>query len=263
MLATRCGRGTKTTYVVRSSELEQFWGSLPTAMLSLFMATTGGEDWGAVAGPLVHTGLHYYFIFLVYIVFFIFVIMNALTSIFVDAAMVNSAKDEEQVIAEQMAQKKKYMEQVSVVFKMLSADDSTSSTELTQKQFMAHIDDPALEAFAANLEIDSSDLEQFFNILSSNGSHSVDLETFVVGCIKLRGMAKSMDLMDMMLQLKRHIELAGRWQKDQGEFQKKIQNDVTLVQRSVSKLTRAYASPTAQSGSITVFREHTPMTMEL
>lgn len=238
-------------------DIRWFWGSLGVAMLSLFLATTGGEDWGTVASPLVNAGVHYYFIFLVYIVFFLFVIMNALTSIFVDAAMVNSAKDEEQMMQEQMAQKKKYMHQVSEVFNKLNKDntDKDHSNELTLHQFMMHIGDPALDAFAIELEIDSEDLEQFFNILSSNGTRSVDLETFVVGCIKLRGMAKSMDMMDMMLTLKRHITDTARYFQDQGEFQKKIQNDVVLLQRSVTKLSRVSASVAAESGSTAHFRD--------
>merc|ERR1712039_1048728 len=43
-----------------------------------------------------------------------------------------------------------------------------------------------------------------------NGNRPVDLETFVVGCIKLQGMARSMDLMDVMLsQRKAHDEIRG------------------------------------------------------
>lgn len=56
-----------------------------------------------------------------------------------------------------------------------------------------------MTAFALTLGIEATDLDQFFTILSANGSRNVDLETFVVGCIKLRGMAKSMDVLECVL----------------------------------------------------------------
>merc|ERR1719265_1268164 len=55
-----------------------------------------------------------------------------------------------------------------------------------------------MHAFAQSLEIDTSDTKQFFCILSDHGKRTVDIETFVVGCIKLKGQAKSMDLMDLV-----------------------------------------------------------------
>merc|ERR1712217_592270 len=60
-----------------------------------------------------------------------------------------------------------------------------------------------MHAFAKSLEIDITDAKQFFLILSGNGRRTVDIETFVVGCIKLKGTAKSMDLMDLMYSHKR------------------------------------------------------------
>merc|ERR1719401_3271473 len=53
-------------------------------------------------------------------------------------------------------------------------------------------------AFCSSLDIELLDVDLFFNVLSSNGRRSVDLETFVVGCIKLRGLAKSMDLIELI-----------------------------------------------------------------
>merc|ERR1712232_1201759 len=60
-------------------------------------------------------------------------------------------------------------------------------------------------AFCTSLEIDATDVAQFFSILSAGGNRSVDVETFVIGCIKLKGYAKSMDLMDLTIQQKNHF----------------------------------------------------------
>eukprot|EP00747_Dinoflagellata_sp_TGD_P099273 gnl/TRDRNA2_/TRDRNA2_167691_c1_seq1.p1 gnl/TRDRNA2_/TRDRNA2_167691_c1~~gnl/TRDRNA2_/TRDRNA2_167691_c1_seq1.p1 ORF type:complete len:124 (+),score=24.96 gnl/TRDRNA2_/TRDRNA2_167691_c1_seq1:174-545(+) len=56
------------------------------------------------------------------------------------------------------------------------------------------MDGGELEAFAASLHIDTSDLEQVFRLLSNDGRDSVDVDSFVMGCMKIKGTAKSMDV---------------------------------------------------------------------
>jgi len=65
--------------------------------------------------------------------------------------------------------------------------------------------DLRMYAFAKSLDIDIADAKQLFQILSNNGWRSVDIDSFVVGCIRLKGAAKSMDLMDLMRSHKRSI----------------------------------------------------------
>merc|ERR1712110_791887 len=50
-------------------------------------------------------------------------------------------------------------------------------------------------------------LGAFFEVLSAKGSKKVDLDTFVQGCIKLRGSAKSMDMSQVMIQQQAANEL--------------------------------------------------------
>lgn len=52
-------------------------------------------------------------------------------------------------------------------------------------------------AFAQLLEIDALNVSRFYESLSCGGTRAVDLDSFVVGCIRLKGGAKNMDLMDM------------------------------------------------------------------
>merc|ERR1719240_368503 len=68
---------------------------------------------------------------------------------------------------------------------------------------MNHINDPKMIAFATELDVEPVDLEHFFMELSGNGKNDIDLETFVVGTIKLRGYAKSSDMMESLVLLQR------------------------------------------------------------
>merc|ERR1712160_76935 len=76
--------------------------------------------------------------------------------------------------------------------------DSDNSGSITYDEFIIALEDPSMVSFALEMGIDLPDIKQFFAVLSSNGQRGVDLETFVVGCIKLKGAAKSMDLMDLV-----------------------------------------------------------------
>merc|ERR1711943_25896 len=61
--------------------LEKYWGTLALAIKSLYMSTTGGADWSVIADALdgVGDGI-YWWLFVLYILFYNCVIVNALTS---------------------------------------------------------------------------------------------------------------------------------------------------------------------------------------
>jgi len=48
------------------------WGRLTTAMLALYMASTGGDGWRSMANALIPVGYPFYILFLLYISFFLF-----------------------------------------------------------------------------------------------------------------------------------------------------------------------------------------------
>merc|ERR1712048_269667 len=60
-------------------DIVKYWGSVPKAMLALFMASTSGESWSYIAEPLRSVGPLFYSVFLLYLAFFFFVVTNTLT----------------------------------------------------------------------------------------------------------------------------------------------------------------------------------------
>lgn len=173
-----------------------YWNGLSVSMLSLYMSSTGGTDWEPVAMPLYHAGTVYYFAFLFYIAFFLFVIMNTVTSLFVDSIARAANKDDAQLIQDQLSSKDEFVEKIRALYAEMDTD---ASGEVTFDTFRKCLSDPRVLAFASCLDIEISDMQQFFNILSANGTRPVDGNTFVVGCIKLRGEARSVDVMDILI----------------------------------------------------------------
>merc|ERR1712190_459612 len=74
-------------------KLRRYWGSLPSSMISLFMASTGGEDWFYISEPLAKVGMAVYLLFIFYMAMFLFAVTNAITSLFVEATMTRAAQD--------------------------------------------------------------------------------------------------------------------------------------------------------------------------
>ena len=137
-----------------------------------------------------------------FIAFYFFVVVNAVTSYFVESARQHGERDQEHVVHRQVQRKREYEAKLETLFAEM---DDDGSGDVSLEEFLKHLREPTMLAFAQSLDLDATDLEQFFSILSVNGKRPVDLETFVMGCIKLRGMARSVDLIDMLLSQKTAI----------------------------------------------------------
>jgi len=172
------------------------WTSVPQAMYTLFKVSTGGVSWGEVSDPLLILGWPTFGIFLLYVALFMFVMANAVTAIFVSSADEYAKKDEQNMIADQLAAKRNYMDQVNELYEEM---DSDNSGEVTRSEFLKFMSDPRMATFASSLNIEPVEMNQFFDVLSGRGKNPVDLETFVDGCIRLRGPARSMDVVDLIL----------------------------------------------------------------
>lgn len=176
--------------------LDDAWGSVLQAMYTLFKVSTGGVSWGEVSDPMFHMGWQMLGMFLIYMAFFMFVMTNVVTAIFVSSAEEYASKDEHAMMLDQLQAKQKYVQQVIPLYLEMDRDNNG---EVTKAEFQKYISDPRMAAFATNLDIDTMDLHQFFHVLSGGGEMPVDLDAFVDGCIRLRGTARSLDVYDLKI----------------------------------------------------------------
>ncbi len=121
------------------------------------------------------------------------VIVNTLTALFVETSLSNAERDHAKLLKEELNKRDEYVKEVRRLFLWADADgDGELSLEEFQRVLNRHEHD--LMIFASSLRVEIDDLETVFNLLSHDGQQKVDVEAFVVGCIRVRGMAKSSDL---------------------------------------------------------------------
>merc|ERR1712032_320465 len=112
-----------------------------------------------------------------------------------------------------ISNKELYINRFKSLFQTLDCDNSGF---VTKGEFEQVMDEPLLQAFFASLEIDASDALNLFQLLESDIDHinhteeGIEMEDFVMGCLRLKGHAKSCDMALLMRDMKSiHRELRG------------------------------------------------------
>mmetsp|Transcript_20358 Transcript_20358/g.36388 ORF Transcript_20358/g.36388 Transcript_20358/m.36388 type:complete len:644 (+) Transcript_20358:87-2018(+) len=161
-------------------DVRRYCTSLPSIVFNLFQSMSGGLDWGQMAGPLVEvTGWPTALLFTAFIAFTVFVMMNVVTGVFVDAAQ-NSIKEEKE---------KDLLLRLKEAFVVMDEDNSRS---LTWKEFKKQLDHPRMIDYFKAVELDVTHARSLFMLLDS-GTGQVSLDDFVWGCLRLCGPARAID----------------------------------------------------------------------
>jgi len=174
-----------------STALSQDFGSVLDALLSLFGAICGGQDWFEFMMPLLDLDWFYGCTFIAYIFFMIFGVLNVVVGTFVDTAYQASQRDREYVVQCEVDRNKKYMEDIKTFF---NEADSDRSGMLTLEEFETHLQQDRVKAYFQALELDISQARALFMLLDSDGSNKIELEEFIGGCMRMKGDAKSIDV---------------------------------------------------------------------
>mmetsp|Transcript_29669 Transcript_29669/g.81204 ORF Transcript_29669/g.81204 Transcript_29669/m.81204 type:complete len:856 (-) Transcript_29669:194-2761(-) len=183
------------TGVTLTETFAKFYGGVPQTLLSLFMAVTSGVDWIELTVPLLQLHPGYVVLFSFYIAFITLSVMNVVTGVFVDSAYQVAQMDRDVVIQEELHSKEKYMRGLKDIF--LEADTDESGT-LSWEEFESHLEDQRVKAYLATLELDISEAYGLFKLLNITGDDEVAIDAFVMGCMRLKGPAKSIDVCTLL-----------------------------------------------------------------
>jgi hypothetical protein len=169
------------------------FGSVPEALVTLFESICGGLNWHEVYKPLLDRpgGIWAGVVFIMYVFFVYFGVLNVVTGAFVDSMRQVSEKDRDHVVELEMKRIGVLKRNMTELF---TAADTDESGSLCWEEFEAHLGDARVQAYFRTLEIDVSQARALFVLLDLEESDEVPIDRFVEGCMRMRGDAKSIDV---------------------------------------------------------------------
>jgi len=190
-------------------DIQEFYSSYPMTFFSLFMAITGGEDWWNFVKPLLDISPIYGIVFVLYISLMVLGTLNIITGIFVESATELSRMDRDLVTQSEQERTSAYMKELQRIFFEL---DTNRSGTISLEEFEQFVKKDTIRAHFSVLELDVSKAAQVFRLLDTDGSNEIQIDEFVVGCMRLKGLAKGIDMESLMLDNKRMMT---RWSNHQ------------------------------------------------
>jgi len=166
--------------------LVRYYGSLGDTVLTVYMSIFGGIDWGDILAPLrtqISVFLTPFFMF--YIAFATLCMLNVITGVFVESALLTAKQDQDTYM----------ISTVQVVFDDYDLDRNGRMSFL---EFQKSLTSPEMKQVLTLLEIDMSEAHGLFDLLDRENIGSISAQDFVLGCARLRGPAKALDLAILM-----------------------------------------------------------------
>eukprot|EP00747_Dinoflagellata_sp_TGD_P193994 gnl/TRDRNA2_/TRDRNA2_60900_c0_seq1.p1 gnl/TRDRNA2_/TRDRNA2_60900_c0~~gnl/TRDRNA2_/TRDRNA2_60900_c0_seq1.p1 ORF type:complete len:643 (+),score=124.77 gnl/TRDRNA2_/TRDRNA2_60900_c0_seq1:56-1984(+) len=204
------------------------YGSVQSAVLTLYQHVTGGPGWEESYDILVLTGPLYSLGLVFFVGFFQFAVFNILTGLFVEHAMKCAQPDKDELILEQ---RKSELEDKDAMEELCCELDADGSGSITLEEFDRHIRTPKGRHFLKFQGLDVEDAETFFQLISTaTDSEGVDVRAFADCILKMRGPASSMDMQIVHYETKMLARRTAKFESETSRVLKKVLNSLDGVQ---------------------------------
>jgi hypothetical protein len=190
-----------------SQWLEIMYGGVLQSILTLFRASTGGDDWAVAYEVIAQTGAFGALIYLVFIAFTQLALINIITGIFVESAMQTLRPDREMLT---MEQRRIESEHAAEMERLCRLGDADGSGTISPQEFEKMLARGRLPRLLTLLGLSKHHVVEFFTTMSELSPQTegeVDIRSFVQACMQLKGAATNFDVQMI------HAELRSMWQK--------------------------------------------------
>ncbi|CAE7943903.1 unnamed protein product, partial [Symbiodinium necroappetens] len=195
-------------------------------MLSLFMSICGGVSWENVLAPLKSMSVIWVLLYLFYIAFTYFAVMNVVTAVFCQSAIDGAQNDHASKVHAILSNKEEHLGKIRALFSQFGAEDGVITFDL----FREKIKSPEVRHYFQTLGLDVWDAWSFFKLLDEDAGGAVEIEEFLMGCLLLRGQATAMDVGKIINDQQWLI-------RNQGKFHAYMEVELRQLKEQVSILT--------------------------
>jgi len=184
----------------REKELRDLWdlyGTSTRSFWTMFEITLGGQGTEPTKG-LVNLHWSFTLFFLIYISGVVFAIICIIQALFLKDTLDVAADDAEAMVQEQMWKRKDTCAKLEEVFQ---AADTSGDGALSPEEFEDVLSIPQVRGYLELLELQVVEVQGLYNLLA-DVSGQIKSEEFVDGIMKLKGQARSMDIIAIMRDVK-------------------------------------------------------------
>eukprot|EP00929_Paragymnodinium_shiwhaense_P059629 TRINITY_DN29855_c0_g1_i2.p1 TRINITY_DN29855_c0_g1~~TRINITY_DN29855_c0_g1_i2.p1 ORF type:complete len:630 (-),score=101.30 TRINITY_DN29855_c0_g1_i2:127-2016(-) len=185
------------------SQIEAWYGSVMVAMVTLFQCVSGGENWSGPYNMIRQTGQLNASVFLFFIFFFLVAVWNIVTSLFIERTMECAKPDLEDLM---LQKRRKDQDDAKKLVALCDMIDDDGSRSISRQELEAFMDNEEFRQCFEVRGIDIKDATLFFHTLQAAAGltedSAVDIETFIGGCLRLKGLASSIDVQTLAFEAK-------------------------------------------------------------
>jgi hypothetical protein len=217
--------------------LYNYYGSSSKAVYTLFEVTLAG-CWPTYFRPLMESVSGWYVIFiLIYVSVVVFALTRIISALFLKETLQIAANDQESQAQEQEKKKKVYVKKLRAIY---NAADTSGDGMINEKEFGQMLKNPTVNVVLKMLDVDMHDAGELFHLLDSHGTGEITFEDFVGGVTRMKGAARSVDLIRIMSahdKLLDHISSTSEEVKaDLHQLRLEEKRMLTLLARSLPEL---------------------------
>jgi len=181
----------------------QRYGTAGRSYYTTFEFTFSG-GWPGYARTLVEeVSVGFAAFFMLYISLVVFAIFRIITALFIKDTLAAAGNDTETMIHEKMKEKENY---VLKLLQFFEAADATSDGLISLQEFEDALENPKIKTFLTSLDLDTHEFEQLFHMIDDGDGH-VSVDEFLAGALRLKGTARSQDLIAISHNMSRMLRL--------------------------------------------------------
>lgn len=173
------------------------FGTLTGSMLTLYQILYSGVLWGELWDEMTAWHWFFQFFYLLYVSFSVVILGNMMASFLFSLQKKVSKKEKENLIQSEIESKEEFVQQMNVVFREF---DQNGNGAISWTEFQIALEDQRMHAFLSSLDLDISDAIGLFSVLDSDGTGAIEHSEFLLGCLRLRGGAKAVDMVRVQME---------------------------------------------------------------
>mmetsp|Transcript_73673 Transcript_73673/g.204879 ORF Transcript_73673/g.204879 Transcript_73673/m.204879 type:complete len:649 (+) Transcript_73673:54-2000(+) len=173
------------------------FSSFPAMAMALFEAISAGLDWWELQVAFTCISDAWGIVFVFYIATMLVGIMNIITGLFVESAMHISRMDRDLGAQEEIERSIGLMSDLKALFREIDTDGYDT---ISYEQFEQHLRLPTVQAYFVRLGLDITDAHELFRVLDADHDQTVEIDEFVMGCIRLMGSARTVNVVTLIFE---------------------------------------------------------------